>query len=286
MIDCSILISSFNRLPLFRRTLWSIATRPPSIPFEVVVCDDGSTEDTLGELKKFSSRFAWKFIRFSSIEFEAATGLKKFFNCPAATNNVAFRHASGNLIFQQGNEVIAWADVYNRLIQEMGEASEPLVMSTTYDLPHNILDRLDEYGSNLNESMVREAWRWPLQSIHYRSDVTNYISLAPRSLWERIGGYDERYFGGICAEDSDFVRRARALDGFKQVISEGVSLHQNHFGKSCYQNPKPTVITRERFEEGCRINRAIYDLWDGSPNNPQQWPIGEYGVGEVITNMR
>lgn len=280
----SILISSFNRLPLVRRTLWAIASRPPSVDFEVVVCDDGSTEDVLGELKTFSAKFPWKFVRFSSEQFEKATGLKKWFNCPAVTNNLAAKHADGELFIQQGNEVIAWGDCYDKLMRDRPKGPDFMVMSTTYDIPQQYLDVLDPYGSNLSQGIVNECVKWPLQSKHYRSDVTNYISLAPRATWERLGGYDERYFGGICAEDSCFVRRARTIPGFSMVISDAVSLHQNHNGKTCYQNPSPKVISKERFEEGCSINRAIYDTWDGSTRNPQRWPWGTIGVAEVITN--
>lgn len=293
--QASIIISSHNRLPLFRRTLWSIATRGPSIPFEVVVVDDASTDDTLGELKSFSSRFAWKFIRFNAAEFEAKTGLKKFLNNPCVTNNVAFRHAEGDYILQQGNEIIAWDDCYDKLLadvptrQSFGgerELDAWMVMSTTYDLSREVLERLDAYGSNLTQKMVDYCHQWPLQSESYRSDVTNYISFAPRALWEAIGGYDERYYGGISAEDSDFVRRARALPGFKQVVSEGVSLHQYHSGKTMYYNPPPSVITQERWDEGCAINHAIFHNWDQTHKNPQRWPWGELGVGEIITNTR
>lgn len=283
-MNLSIIISSHNRLPLFRRTLWSIATRPPHTSFEVIVCDDGSTEDILSELRLYSSRFPWRFIRFDAQAFEQATGLKKFWNNPSATNNLAFKHSVGNLIVQQGNEVIAWDNVYDQLMFDRPLVGHDawMVMSTTYDLPAQYLDVLDQYGSNLTEGIVKACYQWPLQSQHYRSDVTNYISLAPRGLWEKLGGYDERYYGGIAAEDSDFVRRARALPNFEMVISEGVSLHQFHQGKTRYYNPPPRLITQERWTEGCAINRAIYDNWDGSFANPQKWPWGTLGVKEVI----
>jgi glycosyltransferase involved in cell wall biosynthesis len=296
-LQASIIISSYNRLPLFRRTLWAIANRPPSVPFEVVVVDDGSTEDILGELRLYSSKFPWTFARFVAAEFETKTGLKKFLNNPCATNNLAFRLAKGNYIFQQGNEVIAYGDVYDRLMADiLTQNSDPkgeeyvvpehfMVMSTTLDLRRDILDRLDQYGTNLSAQHVHDSERWPLQSRSYPSDVTNYISLAPRALWEALGGYDERYYGGISAEDSDFVRRARKLPGFVQVVSDGLSLHQFHSGKTCYYDPPPSVITKQRWAEGVDINHAIFHNWNGEAKNAQRWPWGTYGLGEVVTNQ-
>lgn len=290
----SIVISSHNRLGLFRRTLWGIANRPPSVPFEVVVVDDGSTEDVLGELKLYSSRFYWTFVRFEAAEFEKVTGLRKFLNNPCATNNVGFRHARGHLIFQQGNEVVPWVGCYDRLLRDIPtkdyghigteDARYYMVMSTTYDVPKQHLNGLDPYGSNLTQKVVDQLKRWELQSSAYRSDVTNYVSLAPRALWEELGGYDERYYAGISAEDSDFVRRARRLPGFAQVVSEGVSLHQSHDGKTRYYDPPPSVITKAKWDEGVALNHAIFHSWDQTSRNPQKWPWGVVGVGEVLKN--
>lgn len=290
-MKASILISSFNRLPLLRRTLWAISRRQPNIPFEVVIADESSTDDILGELRLFSAAFRWKFVRVDIAKFEQATGIKKFWNNCSLTNNIAFRHCDGDFIFLQGNDIIALDHCYDELIAEVHPAiaatGSPnfLLMSSTFDLRTEYLNQLDQYGSNLTPALIEHAKPWPLQSPDYRSDVTNYVSLCSRSLWETIGGYDERYVGGICAEDSDFVRRARALPGFHSHVSErAVSLHQCHKGKTRYYNPSPKTITMDKFEAGCAINRAIYHQWDGQAKNPQPWTWGELGVVEVISN--
>jgi hypothetical protein len=170
------------------------------------------------------------------------------------------------------------------MIADLPDNMYSMVMSTTFDMPKQAIESIDQYGTNLSQRIVSSLEQWPLQSREYRSDVTNYISLSTKSLWNALSGYDERYYGGISAEDSDFVRRARCLPGFKQVISDAVSLHQYHKGKTRYYNPPPSVITQPRWDEGVAINHAIYHAWDGTYANPQKWPWGQLGSGEVITN--
>lgn len=285
--EASILISSHNRLSLLRRSLWALATRPPKIPFEVILADDGSTDDILSLLRQYSCRFPWKFISVSSEAFEKETGIKKFFNNPAHTNNTAFRHASGDRIFTMGNEVIAWGDVFNQMLDEAPDEKNHIVFSTTYDIPEDLLEKIEPHGSNLTQNMVNYCARWPLASKTYKSDVTNYLSLTTRSVWETIGGYDERYLAGIGKEDSDFVRRCRAIPGWSDEKnlrrSEALSLHQSHGGRTCYYLPKPEVISQERWREGELATKPLYDSWDGGCANPQPWSWGTVGVLDVIT---
>lgn len=280
----SIIISSHSRLPLLKRTLWGIAQRAPK-DVELIVVDDFKQEDVFPLLKEFTSKIKYTLIRVDNKQFEEETGLKHFFNCSALTYNVGFKHANSDLIFMQGNEVIPWGDVYNEMLSYSQKLPiNFMIASTTYDVPNDILQVLDPYGFNLSQAMVDHCRQWPLQSEDYRSDVTNYLSLTPRELWEEIGGIDECYMGGISSEDSDFVRRARCIPAFEMAISGGVSLHQSHGGKTRYYNPKPSVISSERFKDGVDINHAIYDNWDGSHKNGQSWPWGDVGITDVMRN--
>ncbi len=277
VVDVSILISSKNRLPLFRRTLHSIAARPPSCSFEVVVADDGSDQDILGELRRHD--FPWTFIEVDSNEFAARTGYKPFWNCPALTNNVAFRHSVGGLIFQMGNEIIAWGTVFDDLMAAIPPQRYAWACSTTRDVPREVLDRLDAEGSNLSQADVLSCSNRVLSN---DNNVPNYLSLFTRDAWLATGGYDERYVAGIGAEDSDFMRRCARLPFFRAVHVEGLSLHQYHGGVNHLYRPLPGVISEERLAEGAAINRRLYRSWDGDSWNGQSWPMGEIGVKRVV----
>lgn len=278
-MKASILISSKNRLHLFRRTLASIDRNRPRCDFEVVVADDGSDQGIFSELLNW--RFPWKFISVDSNEFAAKTGYKMFWNCPAFTNNVAFKHSDGDVVFQMGNDIIAYGDVLNDLIKALPKAKYAWAVSTTYDVPEVILDVIGTFGGGLTQKHVDHCKQWKLSN---DNNVPNYLSLFTRACWDAVGGYDERYVAGIGAEDSDFMRRVMSLPGFAMARSDSISLHQYHGGVNHFYRPLPSVITEERLAEGVAINRRLYHAWDGKITNGQTWEPGTIGVKEVITS--
>lgn len=288
--ELSILFSTYNRLHLFRRTLWALVNRPPSVPFEVIVADDGSQDDILGELRLYSAQFPWKFIRVSSDQFEKETGVRKFFNNPALTYNVAFRHASADLIVQHGQEVLPVGPCYDQLLKAVADVDSPnfLALSTVLDVPEHVLIHLDRYGTNLSPEQVRHCHQWPLATPNFHTDVTNYISLCSRSLYEAVGGYDERYLRGIGKEDSDFVRRCRALPGWTDEScmrrSLALALHQSHKGRTWWGNQDQSIVTDVRWKEGEILSKEVWDSWDGGPRSGQPWEFGTKGVLDVVTN--
>lgn len=284
--EVSIVISSYNRLELLRRTLWAIAERPPLLPFEVIIVDDASTQPILDEVRLYSARFQWSFVSVDMGEFEKKTGVRKFFNNPSLTNNIGVRKARGQLIFQQGNEVIPFQNCYNDMLAEkFDNPSKFVCLSTTYNVPRHVLLHVNTYGSNISPMTVEACRPWVLGSHLYRSDVTNYLSLCPKSLFEAVGGYDERYLTGVGGEDSDFVRRCRAY-GAEVGYCGAVSLHQDHGGRTRYSNQDQAIITDARWREGEKIKWDLYNSWDGTSLNGQGWSWGEFGVVDVVSNWQ
>lgn len=306
----SILISAFERVSLTRRVLWSINEFRPSQEFEVVICDESPHYDILRELRRYD--FPWKYVKFCAETFEKETGVKKFFNNPSATNNIAFKQSRGEVVCLQGNEVLATPKVYYRLLASTPKIStgeyhcEPgvfetpreiripqehfIVFSTTLDIPEEVVDKLDYFGENFTQEDLQKCYKFPLASPTFHTDVTNYLCLKSRKLWETVGGYDERYLCGIGKEDSDFIRRCRKVPGWldknNMVRSTHLSLHQYHGGRTWWYNPKPNVITQEKWTAGERLSKTIWDQWDGTHENKQPWPWGQIGVVDVISSFQ
>lgn len=269
----SILISSFNRLNLFRRTLKSIVNNPPKGEFEVIVADDRSTQNTLHALQQCS--FPWTFIKVDTQEFTDKTGIKKFWNCPALTNNIAFSVAKGDYIFQMGNEIIAWKSVLSDLLDNIPKTKFAWCVSKTFDIPLNIVNELNFEATNLTQEMVDRCSKWLLSN---DNNVPNYLSVFTRETWEELKGYDERYMGGIGNEDTDFMRRAMKLPNFSFRKIDSISLHQYHGGVNHFYRPLPEVITEKRLAEGVALNNKLFnDL-----SNKQTWPPASFGIKEII----
>lgn len=272
----SILFSSYNRLDLFKRCLFSIRKNPPPEAFELVVADESSTEDILGLLKTFRD-MNWKFIRIDPKKIEEKLGVKKFYNNPAVTNNIAFKYSSGSKIFLMGNEMIVWKNAFAKMISDIPKNKAfYLILSTTFDIPEKLVNVLDEFGTNLREDMVAYCSHFPLQDRSYMSNVTNYLSLCNRTSWEMLDGYDERYFGGIACEDSDFYRRFKTIPGSYVSISDAITLHQYHGGMTRYYTPKN--IDMSKWNEGLVQNRKKFYNWDGKYKNPQGWFSGNFEI--------
>lgn len=288
MVDVSIIISSYKRHSLFKRTLRSIVNNPPSLPWELVIVDETSSESDLllQELSQYST-LRYKFISFNSDLFTEKTTLKKFFNNPSVTNNIGWKNSSGKYLFLQGNEVITMPNTYDMMIKDWQDSNAPygIVFSETYDIPNSIIDRIGEYGENFKGPLLSFCHCWPLQKVEeYESLVTNYLSLTNKATWNLINGYEEIFTQGIACEDSMFVYRVRNCPNSQVIFSKARTYHQFHGGKTKYYTPLESIISGKKWDEGLSINRKYYyeQIKIKSYKNPQTWEPGEYGITNII----
>jgi glycosyltransferase involved in cell wall biosynthesis len=287
--ELSVIISSYRRLEYLKRTLFSIAINPPRCHFEVVIADEISdeSEDILKELHKFDARFPWTFVKCDVAILEKKQERKKYFNNPSWTNNIAYKNSSGKFICLMGNEMISYKGTLDTLLNEArtleAQNIEFFTLYTkTLDCPKNIQDASGTHGANLTAGMVEYCEQWPLQSIHMRSMVTNYLSCSSKATWEATGGYDENYVFTLACEDSDWSMRARVLPNYTEKYLECISLHQNHSGRTCYQEQDQSIITNTKWDEGVAKGREYLATWDKkTAMNRQTWEPGTIGITKV-----
>jgi GT2 family glycosyltransferase len=92
--------------------------------------------------------------------------------------------------------------------------------SSCWGLPS--LWSLTMFATGLSTAAARNRWldpeslgRWPRDTVRCVGIVTGCFLLARRDVWERLGGFDERYF--MYGEDADLAARARRV-GYRPII--------------------------------------------------------------------
>jgi len=196
----SVVIPVYNLWPLLQNCLKSIAAAANSVPFEVIVADDCSTDETV-ELLNLNS---W--VRHVRMESNG----RFIRNC----NNAA-KYARGQYIYFLNNDTVVldhWLDLIMATFRLRPKAG--LVGSQV--LFHN--SEIQESGGIIWPD--GEAWNFGrniekdrVYQVNYSREV-DYVSgcalAVRRDLWEEVKGFGEEFIPAYC-EDSDLCFKIRAL---------------------------------------------------------------------------
>ena len=196
----TVVIPVYNLWPLLQNCIKSISGAANSIPFEIIVADDCSTDETT-ELLKVNP---W--LRHVRME----TNGRFIRNC----NNAA-RYAKGEIIYFLNNDTVVLDHWLDRLLDVFKSRPEAGIVGSQV-LFHN--HRVQEAGGIIWPD--GEAWNFgrniendKIYQVNYLREV-DYISgcalAIRRHLWEEVGGFSEEYIPAYC-EDSDLCFKVRAL---------------------------------------------------------------------------
>lgn len=242
--ELAIIVTTYQMPRHLRLTLESIAVQRTSRTFEVLVCDDGSADETPAVVAAFAARmpFPVRFLTHPHTEFQAA-------RC----RNEGVRHSTApHLLFIDGDCLLPPDHIEQHL-----RHWQPGSVNTSYCV---------RFGPGASEHVeletVREGqfttWATPyelkkLRRMHYKSLLYRLIRhptkpafrsgnfLLARADYLRVNGFDEQFRGWGC-EDDDLGQRFRAA---------GIRLR--------------SVLHRTR----------VYHLWHPpAPSRPQQWKLG------------
>ncbi len=194
-MTCSIVMATKNKAPYLRQVLTSIRRQKPSFTYEVIVVDDGSTDNTRAVCKRFDARY----FRLKNAAYRN----------PAKARNVGYRAASGEIIIAQSDEVIHRTPNAIELLVTRLRPGEFLI-STVYNYAAGRNQRLALYTG--------KKWRRP------------FFFLG--SLWREdlyaVGGNDEQFTQPGYDDDwfADCLVHGRGLrPRFTDAI---VGYHQDH----------------------------------------------------------
>jgi len=176
----SVVIPTFNRSPILKRCLEALSGQSLDADVEVLVVDDGSTDETERTATSFDSRLPVRYLR------QAHAG-------PAAARNLGVREARGELIVIINDDTIAAADLLKghlALHRFFGPNDRVAVLGGRRFPPgkaRRVMNFLFE-GVPLYTPLHEEERGWR----DHKRFITFNIS-APRQAFYRYGFFDESF---------------------------------------------------------------------------------------------
>jgi GT2 family glycosyltransferase len=207
----SVIVPTYQRPEHLRRSLLSLSLQRGVEPFEVVVTDDGSTDETPDVVDRFASAvgFPVRFVTQPHCDFRAAR----------CRNNGVRASRGAYLVFVDGDCIVP----ANHLLQHRRAARAGFARTgDSYRLDRNTSERIHdsaiESGAFVNwvqknerRRMLERRFKEELYSV-LRHPIKPKLRSGNLAVWrkdfERINGFDENFVGWGC-EDDDLGLRLR-----------------------------------------------------------------------------
>jgi len=204
--ELSILIVSYDTADLLEECLGSIFEHPPEVPFEVIVVDNGSPDDSAERVRR-------SFPRVRLLELPHNVGF-------ARANNVALREAHGRALLLLNSDTRVFAGSLDGMLQALhANPSVGVVGCKQLDRERQLQLTWGRFPSFFNEVMRKVLhWRLRIDGMQVReyldrkyhaSSRVDWVSgsclLARREAIEEAGLLDENIF--LYFEDIDWCRR-------------------------------------------------------------------------------
>jgi GT2 family glycosyltransferase len=233
MPEVSIIIVSFNARADLERCLESLHAAPPAVTHEILVVDNGSTDDSVAAARR------WPNVKL--VEVGSNVGF-------ARANNIGVLASAGTSLLLLNSDTVVPAGAIDRLIVELARDPDVAIVGP----------RLVDGGGRaelsfgrmigpLNElRQQRLARSANVEQMTRRRQYPDWVSgaclLVRRADAEAVGGLDERFF--MYTEDVDFCAAVRAR-GRKVLFAPEVEVVHLR-GRSAASAPTATKAAYRR----------------------------------------
>jgi glycosyltransferase involved in cell wall biosynthesis len=263
-VQISIVIPARNAAATIAAQLDALAASDdPGVPFEVVVADNGSTDDTVAIVESFADRLPVRVVDASHV-----TGANVARNC-----GVRESHGTWMLFCDADDEVDpAWM------------ARMVAAFQRGHELNAGPIDYV-----RLNPSEV-VAWRGQARSGvgvmagFLRGAHTANLGVS-RSVFDLIGGFDEDFAHG--GDDIEFMWRAQLAGTELHEVTDAVvhyrlrSNLRDHWKQSVNYGACEPLLYTKFAKHGMKrrtVGALVSDLWWLATRLPFAWPIGRRGA--------
>lgn len=192
----SVCLATYNKAPILARVLQSIQRTWTDAAIELVVVDDGSTDDTPAVA------------RAAHVDTYLRTDHRGYRN-PATARNLAYSHATGDLIVAQSDDVVhITTDAVARLADAVRATPKTAVLASVY----NVRD-----GEVVNTYVARR-----------RPRPFFFLGAVWASDLRAIGGCDEEFTAPGYDDNwfADCLRHGRGLTF--RFVDDVIGHHQDH----------------------------------------------------------
>ncbi|HEY7114296.1 MAG TPA: glycosyltransferase [Thermoanaerobaculia bacterium] len=176
----SVVIPTYERQDTLFRVLDALGAQAAPPPFEVVVVDDGSRDDTAARLRTHAAKFPFRHFAQENAG-------------PAAARNHGVREAAGRLILFLGDDTVPEPGLlaaHARAHAESGADAVAVLGYTTWPRERRVspfLHHINEYGLQFGYGLIDDPERVPFNFFY-----TSNISL-PRELLLEVGLFDTTF---------------------------------------------------------------------------------------------
>lgn len=246
----SVVVLCFNECEITRACLWSLDLLSAYPALEIVVVDNGSTDETAEFLRHWqTSHPAGRVV---------TTGRNLGF---AAGNNAGARAATGDYIVFLNNDCYVTAGWVGDMLRHFRRHPRLGLLGPVTNSSGNESVIPIEY-----DDMEQMAARAASYTRAHRGELTRpgvlhfFCVMLPRSVWREVGELDENFGRGMF-EDDDYTLRVRAA-GYETACAEDVFIHHHHsasFGR----------LSQEEYDALFERNRTYFEhKWGTAWNAP------------------
>jgi GT2 family glycosyltransferase len=249
----SIVIVTFDNLKYTKLCIESIYSKTAYPNFELVVVDNGSSDETpdyLAALKQSHDNIR-VILNKENLGF-------------ASANNIGIRESTGAYIILLNNDTIVTRHWISGLIRHFKDPQVGMVGPVTNNIGNEAKIIVD-YRATAEETDLSKIERFSDRYTRKKRDVyfeiqrlAMFCVAIPRHTINKIGLLDERFSIGMFEDDDYSLRVAKA--GFKILCAEDVFIH--HFGGASFNKLAPATY-QKIFDENRRKYEAKHNItWE------------------------
>jgi len=228
----SIIIVNYNGNEQTKNCLSSLFAHPPTEDFEVILVDNCSIDGSVQDIQK-------EFPSIKIIQMENNYGFGK-------ANNAGVLASTGEYLFFVNNDTVLRNDIVTPLMRYLKNntligAVAPMLLNAdgTYQHSYGYFPSLiNELRTKKDTAVNKEL---PNERLPKKVDWVSFAAvMIPRIAFERIGGFDERYF--MYFEDADVCLRLKKA-GFDSFYCAESSLI--HIGGKSWSSSNTNKLKKE-----------------------------------------